>query len=90
MSNSIGNVAVGALNTGDYFEELNSANINDNIDSKYYECGSLKDSDLCNKQFVYRTLHLNMQSLPSKQDDLKVLLANFKETGIRFDLIFFM
>ncbi len=83
LSNSIGNVAVGALNTGDYFEESKSAN----IDSKYYECDSLKDSDLYNKQFVYRALHLNVQSLPSKHDDLKVFLANFQEAGISFDFI---
>ncbi len=68
---------------------MGSANINDNtcIDNKYYECNSLKDSDLCNKQFVYRALHLNVQSFPSKHDDLKLLLANFQEASTSFDFI---
>ncbi len=47
---------------------------------------SLNDSD---RQFVYRALHLSVPSLPSKHDDLKVLLANFQEAGISLVLTLF-
>ncbi len=64
---SISNVS-DSLTLGDYFDELNAntgLQFSDiEFDSKYYDMGGIRESPLTSNSFQYKTLHLNIQTLP--------------------------
>lgn len=57
------------------------------IDSKYYDTCDIIPDKLRNTQFQYKTLHLNIQGLASAFDQLKILLAQLIDTGVKLDCI---
>ena len=75
-------------------DDTSEAVLNDNIltitnaSSSYYDIDSMKE--LLNQHKAYNKLsamHLNIQSLPSKFQNLKIMLATLNEENIQFDLI---
>ncbi len=94
MANAIPNVP-GDLN--DYFDKyLNEHEINYdnplktfNIDSQYCDIDQLKNYLHGDNQhkFEYSSMHLNIQSLPAKFEQLKLLLSILEEKDINLDFI---
>ncbi len=89
MNNDLSRVANGVLDTAAYFDGLFPPDVSSNINSKYYDCNTLGKSELCKKTFLFKAVHLNVQSLPSKCEDLALLLAYLCDIGISFDFILF-
>ena len=83
--------ATDSLTLGDYFDELNAntgLQFSDiEFDSKYYDMDRIRESPLTSNSFPYKALHLNIQSLPKKIEELKILINNLGKAEIRLDFI---
>ena len=78
----------------DYFDKYMNENENIldnplkslNIDSQYYDIDQLNHNFHNNRNkdssFEYCSMHLNIQSLPAKYDQLKLLISNLNDQHI--------
>ena len=57
------------------------------IDSPYVNIEDINDMLPNNTQYIYKSLHINIHSIPDKIDQLKEFLIQFQETNIQFDFI---
>ena len=58
-----------------------------NINSKYYDIESIPQSIPTNSQFRYKTVHLNIRSLPDKHSKLKLFVQRLKDSHLSVDFI---
>ena len=58
-----------------------------NIESKYYDIENIKDSIPTDIKFKYKTIHINIKSLPDKHDKLKLFLHRLKDADVTIDFI---
>ena len=59
------------------------------IDSPYVNVEDINNILPKNTQYIHKSLHINIHSIPDKIDRLKELLIQFQETNIQFDFILF-
>jgi hypothetical protein len=58
-----------------------------NAESKYYELDDISASVPQDASFKYKTIHVNVQSLPDKFDRLKLFLYRLKDEGVIIDFV---
>ena len=57
------------------------------IDSKYYDISDILPLEISHMNFQTKAMHLNIQGLNAKFDELKFLLAQLSEKNIKLDCI---